>query len=1287
MPAGRAGRRMIGSVNALQQSCLARHESCTLPPVNADAPPLPAAPDADDAPQRIVKVRRDYNSWVGSETLEDYALRFTPQRFRKWSEWRVANTAFGAASFLILEAVGATLLVQFGFANAFWAIVATGLIIFLAGLPISAYAARYGVDMDLLTRGAGFGYIGSTITSLIYASFTFIFFALEAAVMAYALELALGIPPAWGYLVCALVVIPLVTHGVSAISRLQVWTQAIWLLMLVVPFAFVLARDPGAFAGITHYGGDRGGASSFGLHGFGAALTVGIALITQMGEQADYLRFMPARTAANRGRWWAAVVAGGPGWVVLGVAKMLGGALLAYLAITHMVPTERAVDPNQMYLAAYEYVFPQYGWAVAATALFVVISQLKINVTNAYAGSLAWSNFFSRVTHSHPGRVVWVVFNALIAFMLMEMNVFEALGDVLGLYANIAIAWMMAVVADLVINKPLGLSPPGIEFKRAYLWDINPVGVGAMVLASGVSITAYLGVFGPMAQAFSAVIALGTALVASPLIAWATGGRFYLARQPGAVPAAAVAGSDAPRVAPSPPGGGQGWGPVQAQRSSASAQAPIPTFPQRGKEQQPSASRQRAHRIHWVAPEASYQRLAPRRCVICEREYEGPDMAHCPAYQGDICSLCCTLDARCGDLCKPHAGLSAQWSAVLRWLLPRRVWPYLDTGLGHFLMLMLIVVPLLAAVFGVLYQQELRGIGDWIDSGGAPSVAAGRAAGSEAAQALGSGFLKAYMALLLIAGIVAWWLVLAHQSRKVAQEESNRQTRLLMREIELHRQTDRALQASRQAADEARQTAEAANQAKSRYISAISHELRTPLNSILGYAQLMGQDPSVPPHRQQAVAVIKRGGEHLLSLIEGTLDLAHIEAGKLTLQARPMAFGDMLQSLADMFELQAADKGLRFVFEPALQLPAVVRADERRVRQILINLLGNAIKFTARGQVTFRAAYAREFATLEVEDTGPGLHEDELARIFEPFARGDSRGSAPGAGLGLTMAKMLTDLMGGEMKVSSTPGQGALFRVRLFLPRMHEAMAGTLGHGASIGSTSLAAGPAAESPVQRRGYEGPRRQLLVIDNEEADRDLLVHLLQPLGFELRTAASGHDGLDLLAAGYRPHAVFVDLAMPGIDGWETIRRARALLGASRGGAHETVFAVVSANAFDKRLENDVGITPEDFFVKPVRHSELLDWIGRRLDLRWTADPAAAASKEPSEPAAIVAPGAERLRALEEAVQLGYLRGIMTKLDDIDAAQPECAAWTAQQRALARQFRFEDMGRALAEALEAS
>ena len=1157
--------------------------------------PIHMPPRDDDAPQRIVKVRRDYNSWVASETMEDYALRFAPQRFRKWSEWRVANTAFGAASFLILEAVGATLLVQYGFMNAFWAIIATGLIIFLAGLPISIYAARYGVDMDLLTRGAGFGYIGSTLTSLIYASFTFIFFALEAAVMAYALELALNIPPSWGYLICALVVIPLVTHGVSAISRLQVWTQPIWLVMLVVPFVYVFSVDPGAFIGITHYKGEKGLSAGFDLHMFGAALTVGIALITQMGEQADYLRFMPVQSAANRKRWWFGVLAGGPGWVLLGVVKMLGGAFLAYLAITHMVPVDRAVDPNQMYLAAYEYVFPNYGWAVAATALFVVISQLKINVTNAYAGSLAWSNFFSRLTHSHPGRVVWVVFNTLIAFMLMEMNVFQALGDVLGLYSNIAIAWIMAVVADLVINKPLGLSPKGIEFKRAHLYDINPVGVGAMALASVLSISAHLGFFGATAQAFSAVIAMATAFVTAPAIAWFTKGRYYIAR------------------------------------------------------------------TSTLDDSGTYQRYSLTRCVICEREYEGPDMAHCPAYQGAICSLCCTLDARCGDLCKPSASLSSQWSAALRWLMPKRIWPYLDTGLGHFILLMLIIVPLLATVFGLLYHQELRALTEAMAE--VPVVDAPEAA-------LKSGFLKAYMALLVTAGVVAWWLVLAHKSRQVAQEESNRQTHLLMKEIESHRQTDEALQQAKLIAEQARHAADQANQAKSRYISAISHELRTPLNSILGYAQLMGEDACVPPHRKQAVNVIRRGGEHLLSLIEGTLDIARIEAGKLTLNVKPMQFADLVHEIASMFELQASGKGLRFEFEAGGVLPEVVRADEKRVRQILINLLGNAIKFTADGRVTFRVRHAREMASIEIEDTGPGLTNEEMERIFEPFTRAATAGpSAPGAGLGLTIAKMLTDLMGGELTATSTPGVGSVFRVKLFLPEVH----------VKPGVKAVAA----RQPKPRRGYSGPRRRVLVVDNEEPDRELLVSLLEPLGFELRTAASGHDCLDLLAAGYQPDAILMDLAMPGIDGWETIRRLR---NNPPGGVVPSHIAIVSANAFDKGLDNDVGIRPEDFILKPVRHAELLDWLERHLALTWLETPMKEPEPAQAQKPARVFPPAPLLAALNEVVTLGFYRGIMNQLDEMESAHPTAAGFVREMRDLARQFQFEAMSRILQQAPQA-
>ena len=1196
-------------------------EPAGLPRVGPAVAPAAPAGSGTEAVQRVVKVRRDYNSWVARETMEDYALRFTPRSFRKWSELRVANTAFGAASFLVLEAVGATLLVDYGFTNAALAILATGLIIFLAGLPISIYAARHGVDMDLLTRGAGFGYIGSTVTSLIYASFTFIFFALEAAIMAYALELAFDIPPAWGYLVCALVVIPLVTHGVTIISRLQVWTQPLWIVLLVVPFVYVFQKNPGVLDGLVGYAGGNGRGGAFNLQLFGAAMTVGVALITQMGEQADYLRFMPERTAANRTRWWAGVLIGGPGWVLLGVVKMLGGALLAYLAISHSVPTDRAVDPNQMYLAAYEYVFPRETWAIAATALLVVVSQLKINVTNAYAGSLAWSNFFARLTHSHPGRVVWVVFNTLIALMLMELDVFQALGKVLGLYSNIAISWMMAVVADLVINKPLGLSPKGIEFKRAHLYDINPVGVGAMGLASLLSVVAYLGVLGATAQAFSALIAMVTAFVAAPLIAWATGGRYYLARQ-SEVPASVLA----------------------AEASAAAAKPPLPGL------------------------------RALRQCTICEREYEADDMAYCPAYLGHICSLCCSLDARCNDMCKPEASWSAQWQATARRLMPAPVWAKLNTELGQYLLLMAAIVPTLGMLFYLIYRHQVQQL-----IGSASEVRLGAGARQLIQQGIGLGYLQVFAALVLVAGIVTWWLVLTHKSRQVAQEESNRQTqalneqaRALRHEIESHRRTDEALQLATQQAERAKRQADLANQAKSRYISAISHELRTPLNSIIGYAQLLDEDEAMPAHRKQAVSVIRRGGDHLLSLIEGTLDIARIEGGKLTLDVKAVDFREMLQQIVRMFELQAAGKGIGFRHEFAASLPEGVRCDERRLRQVLINVLGNAVKFTAQGEVVFRVTYAREMALFEIEDTGPGIAPDEIGQIFEPFSRGSARASAAhatsnavasgGTGLGLTISKMLTDLMGGELTVHSRQagdgGSGSLFRIRMFLPEARFV-------------------PSSREPalLARTGYRGVRRRVLVVDNEEVDRGLLANVLGPLGFELRQAGSGHECLALLHE-YRPDAILMDLAMPGIDGWETIRRLRAQ------GLSDAPIAVVSANAFDKGLENDVGIETADFIVKPVRMAELLDWLGRALDLEWIHAPAAnvppardgAASR--AEIAEFVYPAEDRLLALDEMVNLGYFRGIVKLLDNIDAESPECAAFVAHMRVLSRQFQLDAM-----------
>lgn len=371
-----------------------------------------AAQNNAEPTQRIVKIRRDYNTWVANESIEDYALRFTPRSFRKWSILRVSNTALGAISFLVLEAIGGTIAVNYGVINALWAILAVGVIIFLTGLPIGYYAAKYGLDMDLLTRGAGFGYIGSTISSFIYASFTFILFSLEAAIMAYALELYFHMPLYIGYLVSALVVVPLVTHGVTLISRIQMITQPIWLILMCLPFIAVLHHDPEIISKLLQFSGTSagagGGTGEFNLLMFGAATAVGVALIPQIGEQVDFLRFMPEKTAKNRWRWNLGVLMAGPGWIFLGMAKMLGGVLLAYLVIQSDMSFQQAVNPTHMYLVGFGYAFNSYEVALAVTTFFVVISQVKINMTNAYAGSLAWSNFFARLTHSHPGRVVWM---------------------------------------------------------------------------------------------------------------------------------------------------------------------------------------------------------------------------------------------------------------------------------------------------------------------------------------------------------------------------------------------------------------------------------------------------------------------------------------------------------------------------------------------------------------------------------------------------------------------------------------------------------------------------------------------------------------------------------------------------------------------------------------------------------------------------------------------------------------------------------------------------------------
>lgn len=1115
-------------------------------------------------PQKILKTRRDYNTWVANEMMEDYALRYAPRSFRKWSAFQVANTALGAVSFLALEAIGGTLVINYGFTNAFWAILTVGAIIFMTGLPISYYASKYNLDMDLLTRGAGFGYIGSTITSLIYACFTFIFFALEAAIMSLALELSLGIPLPAAYILSSLVIVPLVTHGITWISRLQAWTQPLWLVLMVLPFVFILWHKPDLLHDWQTFAGRNDQGTEFSPLAFGAAATVAFSLIVQIGEQVDFLRFLPEKTADNRRRWWCANLFAGAGWILPGAAKQFGGAFLAFVAVQHEVPVEKASEPTQMYLAGFEYVFSDPALATLAMTVFVVLSQVKINVTNAYAGSLAWSNFFSRLTHTHPGRVVWLGFNVTIAILLMELGVFGALEKVLGLYSNVAIAWVGSLVADLVINKPLGLSPPYVEFKRAHLYDVNPVGVGAMLIASAISIAAHSGVFGEPYHAFAPFIALLTAFLLAPLIAVATRGRYYIARE-------------------QPP----------------------------------------------------HEALQSHACCICGQDFEPQDKTLCPIYDGVICSLCCSLDARCGDACKPNARVGDQIASVAAVMLPKYLPLPLRKRLGQYAVVFLSLAVILGAVVSVIFYQEFI-----------QYLPAGDADGG----LLADGFVKLYVALLVLLGIGAWWLVLTEESRRTAQDESNKQTQLLLKEIEEHRRTDAKLAEAKEAADKA-------NLAKSRFLGGMSHELRSPLNSVLGYTEIMLADDTLAERHREYVDIIHQSGEHLLALIDDMLDIARIEARNLQLRPQPFEFPLMVNQLAKFTSLEADKRGLSFRLNTPRELPLMVKGDERRIRQILMNLLSNAVKFTPDGEVEFFVRYAGEIAHFEVRDTGIGIAEQDLETIFQPFQRlaSATQHITEGTGLGLTVTKMLTDVMGGELTVSSRLGEGSVFRLRLFLPK--------------------AAGAATQATSEWvSGYLGQRRTILITDDHPAQRNMLATLLNGLGFSVRQADSGQSCLAAVRES-PPDLILMDLIMPEQDGFATATALRRELG------FKGPVIVVSANAYESDCNAARAAGFDDYIVKPVRLSELKDKIKTHLDLEWryeTPKPLIPLGTAPATPADedIRWPEPETLKGLLHFAQIGYISGIENSLKELERQDPSYKPFINKASALAKQYRLREL-----------
>jgi purine-cytosine permease-like protein len=537
----------------------------------------------------MTQVKAGTKSDVGTaakETLEDYTLRFAPRGYRKWSTGVVAISALGGIAYLADFAIGANIGIAYGTTNALLGILVFAVVIFATGLPLAYYAARYNLDLDLITRGSGFGYYGSVVTNVIFATFTFIFFALEGSIMAQGLQLGLRLPLWLGYALSTLIIFPLVVYGMSLLSKLQLWTTPLWLVLMVAPFAYLLVSHPESVNTFFAYRGENG-AGGTNLGSVMLAAGVCLSLIAQIAEQIDYLRFMPPRTPENSRRWWTATLLAGPGWVIFGAIKQIVGMFLAVYIIANIANIADGADvanqPVHQFLEIYRDIMP--GWAALTLAvILVVISQIKINVTNAYSGSLAWTNSFTRVTKHYPGRLVFLGVNLLIALVLMEANMFEFLNTILGFYANCGMAWVVVVASDIVFNKYLlKISPKKPEFRRGMLYAINPVGFGSMLIAAGVSVVDFFGGLGPALRPFSPLVAIVLGLVLPPILALATKGRYYLRRTDDGIE--------------------------------------LPMYDEHGN---PSG--------------------AVLSCHVCLQEFERPDVVACAAHTAHVCSLCLSTD-------------------------------------------------------------------------------------------------------------------------------------------------------------------------------------------------------------------------------------------------------------------------------------------------------------------------------------------------------------------------------------------------------------------------------------------------------------------------------------------------------------------------------------------------------------------------------------------------------------------------------------------------------------------
>jgi signal transduction histidine kinase len=565
--------------------------------------------------------------------------------------------------------------------------------------------------------------------------------------------------------------------------------------------------------------------------------------------------------------------------------------------------------------------------------------------------------------------------------------------------------------------------------------------------------------------------------------------------------------------------------------------------------------------------------------------------------------------------------------------MPGKLSGIVKPGMGSWILFMGTILLLSAFLMSFLYYHSLD------------SVPHGNQAAAE--MLLRHVFWHMFAMWVLVFAIVGWWGVLLARSQRISHEESLGQNQVLLQEVK-----------ARQAAEE---RAEAENQAKSRYVSVISHELRTPLNSILGYVYLLDADPGIPEKRRRELSIIRAAGEHMTAVIGEAQDFAKIEHGKLVLEARNFDFAALLAEIVSLFSQQAEDKGLAFEFLPASHLPRRAFADDKRIRQVLINLVGNAFKFTKAGKVTLVAGFAGGKAELVVRDTGVGIPEALLPFVFKPFTQGAATASA-GTGLGLPISKSLVELMGGTLTVESHEGQGSTFTVEIPLEAVDDG-----------GGEGPEGRPGLALPC---GFAGGDRRILVADDAHDDRSFLRQLLLSAGFTVAEAQNGEGVIEMLSA-FHPDLVILDLSMSGMGGWATIEALN----------HQDLpalpqVAILSANAFERPHAPRHGIPKEAFWLKPLAIEPFLAWLARSLSIEWRY-PEPTARLAISQKMAI--PSEEILQELLHPIVSGYPKGVFAILDNISKMHREFLPFAQKLRALMQSFRLEEAERLVRQALQ--